>query len=182
MLEHSTDDGYTWMVVGAIGSEPIQSVLLATTPSQPNDVCAANLSPEVNHLSIFASADGGKTWQTGAMPTSLANTAGETALTLIIGAEGDCYQGYHFHPPHTSEDENDYAFLHLAPGGSVLQVIPLGKGQNIIDDNTTYVPAGNGMQARLIVSSALPFPGMAAAVSGLATETNEGQLVWIAVS
>jgi len=41
MLEHSTDDGRTWTQVGAIGSEPMQSVLLATTPLLPDHLCAA---------------------------------------------------------------------------------------------------------------------------------------------
>ena len=181
MLEHSTDDGRTWTLVGAIGTEPMQSVLLATTPLQPNDVCAAHLSEETNHLGIFASADSGKAWQTGAMPSSLANTTGETDFALNIGAQGDCYQGYLYHHAQTSSDENDYAFLRLAPMSSTLQVIPLGNDQNTLDYRTTYVPAGNGMSARLVANPGLPFPGMAAAVSDLATETDRGQLLWTAV-
>jgi BNR/Asp-box repeat len=180
MLEHSTDDGRTWTLVGAIGTEPMQSVLLATTPALPDHVCAAHLSGETTHLSLFASADGGKTWQAGAMPARLANTTGETGFSLQIGANGDCYQGYHYHRAQTPAQENDYAFLRLAPRSTVLQVIPLGNYQNVTSERTNYVPAGSGMHARLIINSELPSPGWAAALSGLATETDENQLLWAA--
>ena len=182
MLEHSTDDGRTWTAIEAIGNEPIQSVLLATTPLLPGHLCAAHPSEETDHLSILASADNGKSWQAGTMPSSLANTNGETGFALNIGANGDCYQGYHYRHGHASwDDDSNYGFLDLASKSSTLQVIPLGSDQNILDDTTIYVPAGNGMKARLIANPGLPTPGWAAAFSGLATETSKGQILWAAV-
>ena len=181
MLEHSVDDGRTWALLGAIGTEPFQSVLLATTPLLPGHLCAARLSGVINHLSLFASADGGQTWQKGVMPANLANTTGETAFSLQIGANGDCYQGYHYHRPQAPEHENDYMFLRLSPQVSDLQEIPLGNSQNVFSGDTRYVPAGNGMGARLIVNSELPGFGWASIFSGAATETDQDQLLWAAV-
>lgn len=181
MLEHSADDGRTWALVGAIGTEPMQSVLLASTPLLPGHLCAAHLSGKTNHVSIFSSADGGQTWQTGAIPANLVNTTGETGFSLQIGANGDCYQGYHYHRPQAPENENDYVYLRLAPQSSTLQEIPLGNNQNIASTDTMYVPAGNGMGARLIVNSELPPSSGAAVFSDLATETDQGQLLWAAV-
>ncbi len=181
MLEHSTDDGRTWTQVGAIGSEPMQSVLLATTPLLPGHLCAAHLSEETNHLSIFASADGGKDWRTGTMPSSLANTNGDTALALNIGANGNCYQGYHYRHGHASWDSDSrYEFLDLTPKSTTLQGIPLGSNENILDYRTTYVPAGHGMPARLVANPG-PASGWAYVFSDLATETKDNQLVWTAV-
>ena len=181
MLEHSVDDGRTWMLVGAIGTEPIQPLLFATTPLLPGHLCAAHISGETDHLIIFSSADGGQTWQTGAMPANLANTSGETGFSLQIGANGDCYQGYHYHRPQAPKNENDYVYLRLTSQSSVLQEIPLGNNQNIASTDTMYVPAGNGMGARLIVNSELPPSGWSTAFSDLATETDQGQLLWAAV-
>lgn len=180
MLEHSTDDGRTWVLVGAIGTEPMQSVLLATTPLLPDHLCAARLSEQTDHLSILASVDNGKSWQTGTMPSSLANTNGETGLSLNIGADGTCYQGYHYRHGHASwDDDSSYEFLYLTPTSSTLRVIALGQG-NLIDYDTIYVPAGNGMSARLVANPGLPAPGWATVFSNLATETKENQLVWTA--
>ncbi len=181
MLEQSVDDGRTWTLVGAIGTEPFQSVLLATTPLLPGHLCAARVSAETNHLSIFSSADGGRTWQTAAMPANLANTSGETAYTLQIGANGDCYQGYHYHRAHTPENQYNYVFLHLSPQSPVLQEIPIGGTKDVFSGNTKYIPAGNGMGARLVVQSFGPSPGWASVFSGAATETDSGQILWAAV-
>lgn len=181
MLEHSVDDGRTWTLLGAIGTEPFQSVLLATTPLLPGHLCAAHISGKTNHLSLFASADGGQTWRRGAMPANLANTTGETAFSLQIGANGECYQGYHYHRPQAPENENDYMFLRLLPQTADLQEIPLGSNQNAFSGDTTYVPAGNSMGARLIINSFLPTLGWASIFSGAATETDRGQLLWMAV-
>ncbi len=181
MLEHSTDDGRTWTTIGAIGTEPIQWLSLATSPLLPGHLCAAKLFSNVGQVSIFASADSGRTWQTGAMPAIFTNiTTGETSLRLQLGSDGSCYQGYHYHRAQEPSDENDYAFLRLAPHNSVLQFIPLDADQNVVADYTTYVPAGNGMQPRLVTSTALLTSGWSA-LSDLATETDHGQLLWIGV-
>lgn len=115
------------------------------------------------------------------MPANLANTTGETAFSLQIGANGECYQGYHYHRPQAPENENDYMFLRLLPQTADLQEIPLGSNQNAFSGDTTYVPAGNSMGARLIINSFLPTPGWASIFSGAATETDRGQLLWMAV-
>ncbi len=115
------------------------------------------------------------------MPAILTNiTTGETSLRLQLGGDGTCYQGYHYHRVQEPSDENDYAFLRLAPHNSVLQFIPLDADQNVVADYTTYVPAGNGMQPRLVTSTALLTSGWSA-LSDLATETDHGQLLWIGV-
>ena len=181
MLEHSSDDGRTWTTIGAIGTEPIQWLSLATSPLMPDHLCAAKLSSNAGQVSMFASADRGRTWRTGAMPAILTNiTTGETSLRLQLGGDGTCYQGYHYHRVQEPSDENDYAFVCLAPDNSVLQVIPLGADQNVIADYTTYVPAGDDMQARLVTSPALITSGWSA-LTNLATETDRGQLLWTAV-
>lgn len=181
MLEHSTDDGRAWTLVGTIGTEPMQPVLFASTPLLPGHLCAAHLSGKTAHVSIFASADGGQIWRKGAMPANLANTTGETAYSLQIGANGNCYQGYHYHRARTPANQNDYVFLHLSPQSPVLQEIPLGNNQNAFSGNTMYVPTDNGMGARLIVNSETPAPGWASIFSDAATETDRGQLLWAAV-
>lgn len=181
MLEHSTDDARTWTTAAPLGTESFQATLLATTPLHPGDICAAHSSGKTTHASMLSSTDGGATWQEGVMPPNLTNTSGETEFSLHIGANGDCYQGYHYHRPGTPKSENDYTFLRLASSDSMLKEIPLGNDQNIGMDATTYVPAGGGMPARLIINSALSTHNWATLFSGLATETDGNQLLWTAV-
>lgn len=183
MLEQSQDDGATWSVIGPIGTSHGFDLALATTPLIPGHLCAGLISGETSQVILFASADGGRTWRTGAMPAALQRAQGETSLNVAIGVTGDCYEGFHYglgQEPH--EGNSHYGFLRLASDSTVLYYLPLTEDGNSLAPGFVYVPAGNGMSSRLVTELNGRYPGWAPLLSGLAAETtDDGQIVWHAV-
>lgn len=182
MLEHSQDDGATWSVVGPIGTSPEGGLALATTPLLPGHLCTGLISPQTNHVILLASADGGQTWRAGTTPNSLRSAQGETSLNVAVGATGECYVGFHFGIGREPNEGNlHYGFLCLASDSTVLRYIPLTEDGNSLALSFAYVPAGNGMPARLVTELYGTYPGWAQLFGGLAAETTKGQIVWHAI-
>jgi hypothetical protein len=182
MLELSQDDGATWSVVGRIGTSPLGGLTLATTPLLPGHLCAGHISPKTSQVMLFASGDGGRTWHTGTMPKALQTAQGETSLDVEMGATGDCYEGFHYGVGREPMDGNaHYGFLRLASDSTVLRYLPLTDDGNSLALSFAYVPAGNGMSARLVAELNGRYPGWASLFSGLAAETTDDQIVWHAV-
>lgn len=183
VLEHSTDDGATWTIVGPIGTEELLGYpVLATTPLAPDHLCVGLLSGETSSMRMLSSADDGRTWRGGTMPSALRNVHGETSLNTAIGATGDCYEGFHYGIGQEPQEGNTYyGFLRLASGSSALSYIPLTDDGNSLALTVTYVPADKGMPSRLVVELEGTYPGWARVFSGLAAETTSGQIVWRAV-
>lgn len=187
MLEHSMDDGRSWTLVGPIGSAFTGEALLGVNPSQPGRLCAEHWYGETDHLSLLSSPDGGVTWRAGAMPPMYGHTSGESSGSPEMDAQGNCYQGYHFGrggPPGIGSNGSHYVFLRLPPQADNLQPMPITRGVedgNVYSNNIMYVPAGNGMSARLVIQAWVSYSSWAGVFSGLAGETDSGQLVWTAV-
>lgn len=181
VLEHSQDDGATWLVVGPIGSASL-GLMLATTPLAPDDLCAGPLSGEIGLVPLSASTDDGRTWLTGTMPGAIRDAQGETSLSVAMGATGACYEGLHYgkgQDPHVGNSY--YGILTLARGSTVEGYMPLTDNGNSLSGMIVYVPASNGMSARLVTELNGSYPGWASLFSGLAAETTDGQIVWHAV-
>jgi hypothetical protein len=182
LLEHSQDDGATWSVVGPIGSSSLAGLALATSRTVPGQLCAGVISPQTSRVVLLASADGGQSWRTGTMPNTLQSAQGETSLTIAMGDGGECYEGFHFglgREPHVGNSH--FGYLRLASDSDVLRYIPLTDDGNSLALTFAYVPAGNGMPARLVTELNGRYAGWASLFSGLAAETSDGQIVWHAV-
>ncbi|HEX9057374.1 MAG TPA: sialidase family protein [Ktedonobacterales bacterium] len=180
LLEHSQDNGATWSVVGPIGTSPLAGLALATMLLLPGHLCAGVISPQTSQITLLASADGGRTWRKGTIPNALQRAQGETSLTIGMGATGDCYEGYHYGlGREPTEGNSHFGFLRLASDSTVLDYIPLTDDGNSLALTFAYVPAGNGMPARLVAELNGTYPGWASLFSGLAAETTaDGQIVW----
>lgn len=183
VLEHSRDDGATWTVMGSIGTESLQGLpMIATTPLAPDRLCVGTLDGAASSVAVFSSADSGRTWRAGTMPGSLRNVHGETSLNIAISAAGDCYEGFHYGIGQEAREGNShYGYLWLTSGSAALRVIPLTDDGNNLDLRVTYVPSAPGTPARLVAELYGRNPGWASVFSGLAAETNNGQIVWRAV-
>jgi hypothetical protein len=182
LLEHSQDNGATWSVVGPIGNSPLAGLALAASPALPGQLCAGLISPQTSRVILLASADGGQSWRAGTMPTALQSAQGETSLNIAMGATGDCYEGFHYglgREPNVGNSH--YGFLCLASDSNVLRDIPLTDDGNSLALTFAYVPADNGLPARLVTELDGTYPGWASLFSGLAAETTDGQIVWHAV-
>jgi hypothetical protein len=182
VLEQSHDDGNIWSVIGPIGLAS-RGLNLATTPLASDDLCAGPYLGDTNQVPLLASADDGRSWQTGTMPDALKDVQGETALNIAIGATGTCYEGFHYgrgQEPH--EGNSHYGFLSLASGSTKQGYLPLTDDGNSLLASIAYVPTGTGMPARIVTELNGGYPGWASLFSGLAAETTDGQIVWRAVS
>lgn len=169
-------------MVGPIGTSAVGELTLATTPVAPGRLCAGLVSGESSKIVLLASGDGGRTWRTGPIPKSLRTAQGETTNNIAIGDTGECYEGFHYGLGQEPHEGNSYfGFLYLASDSTTLGYISLtndGSG----DLSFAYVPAGNGMSARLVTELDGKYPGWASVFSGLAAETtDDGQIVWHAV-
>lgn len=188
VLEHTSDDGRTWIAIAQIGRSITGDALLGVNPSQPGRICADAEYWETNHISLLSSPNGGEIWQVGTMPPAYQNTSGEPSFTPVMDAQGNCYQGYHYGrggPPGEGSDGSQYVIFRLTPASAQLQPMPVtssGEEGNLMSTDVTYVPAGNGMSERLVIEPSISYRSMAAAFSSLAGETTDaGQLLWRAV-
>jgi len=189
MLEHTTNDGRTWSAVGAIGSTPMVSVLMATTPLAPGRLCVAHESGDATQTSLlFASADGGVTWEASHMPASIHivpdsiyGQFSETASSVQIDAHGDCYLGFHYDQARSATNDSQFDVLYLTPQQSTLQIIPLGSDDNAIGTATFVVPGSDGLPARVILSPQALLFTLAVALANVADETNSSEIEWTAI-
>ncbi len=104
MLEHSVDDGQHWLTVGNLGNSPMRFPILATSPAQPQRICASNSlfffseAKNADPLSVLASNNAGLTWHVAnSIPHVPASLNGDTLqsnanMAITMGADGSCYQ------------------------------------------------------------------------------------------
>lgn len=168
MLEQSRDDGVSWSAVQEIKglrasrSHIIGFMTLATTPAQPTLLCAAGFG-----IWLAASGDGGATWRGGPSEIDLSSASGYAPSAVQIGNDGACYRAYTYQITpggiiYTSSDEGGpwyNAILRLDPRAQRSDVVPLSSDFGLTPapvgpagaPGWWYVPAGNGMSARIAI-------------------------------
>jgi hypothetical protein len=187
MLEHSVDDGQSWAAVGPIGSGYRGALFLAVNPAQPERLYADSPNVQLNQLELRSSGNGGQTWQQGSMPAGYTDTVGVNSLSPVMDAQGSCYTGYHFGrggPQYQGNNGSYCAVMRLPPGSDTLQALPLGGYCELANSDAvslTYVPAWNSRSGRLVIQGSVAVVGWAALGAGLAGETNDDKVIWMAV-
>ena len=179
-----TTMGSTWGAINFIGSAAANEVTLATLPARPHTLCAGNAQ-----VTLLASDDSGATWRTGAPPRDYSDTQGFNPAPPLAGADGSCYLAYEYTPiisvldPRADQYNGAAAIFRLAPGATTSQLISWASSYDL--DFTlhsgaafAYVPADNGMSARLVLTafnySGSP-PSFLALLGG---ETYDNLLIW----
>jgi hypothetical protein len=104
-----------------------------------------------------------------------------------MDAQGSCYTGYHFGrggPQYEGNDGSYCAVMRLPPGADTLQALPLGDYCDLANGdpvNLSYVLAGNSMSGRLVIEGRVVGDFWAALGAGLAGETDDDKVIWMAV-
>lgn len=187
VLEHSVDDGQAWTAVGPIGSEYSALIALAVNAGRPERLCADAPNEQLNQLELHTSGNGGQTWHQGSMPAGYADTVGQNSLFPVMDAQGNCYTGYHFGrggPEYAGNDGSYCAVMRLSPGADTLRALPLGGNCGLANGDPvmlTYVPSWNGMSGRLVIRGSVASDGWPALGAGLAGETDDDKVIWMAV-
>ncbi len=159
-LEHSIDDGQTWTTVGVImnssedSARTFDSVTLATTPTQPQALCAAD-----DGIWLAASSDGGKTWRGGASQLDLSNTNGMAPWPVQIGNNGTCYHDYNYSVGPWSPNSAAFhdVILQLGPDARLSTAVPLDRDVTLAFSaplrmpSWWYVPGGHGRSPRIVI-------------------------------
>jgi hypothetical protein len=184
-LERSADDGQHWISAGPIGTVGAVGVTIATTLAQPLRLCIAADSP----LLLANSSDAGRSWHESFLPPSFQDTSGYPPSPVRIGSDGACYYGYIYQkgvPPQSGPaPDKDYngALFELTPGQTQMGLMSL-PGDYVFESGwipgstLTYVPAGDGMSARVVIYAdnfSLGVPYFLAALGG---ESGDEFLLW----
>jgi hypothetical protein len=152
-IEHSSDDGKTWTIAkqcaeGA-GAAPTE---LATTSVQPKQVCAYATYGESN-ATLFSSADGGATWGQESLPVGQGSIQGMARLSsdgCYLAFQDDTKGG-------VFGSSHDIEIWHLLDGATSPERLAYLKNYSFdfLSDTPgfTYLPAANGMEARLVVAA-----------------------------
>jgi hypothetical protein len=164
IFEHSTDGGYTWQHIQTLGLMSGSSGFLgtlATTPTQPDRICASNnavnplVSPSGTNESVFAAtSDGGHTWNVATVakhPTAqVGSGAGVVYPGIVMDPQGNCYLADQFIP--TSDQLNVpgvTTFWRFAPGSTRPQQIAQLQGATVALGIDT---SPNGASSHLVVA------------------------------
>lgn len=182
-LERSADDGRTWTAIGSIGTAGSDAqISLGTSPSQPHRLCAAT-HPNTGMLAIFSSDDGGHRFSGATTPRVY---SGGAPHPIAMGTGGDCYL-----PELTLSPQGIFDPLllwRLAPGAAHLQRLPslAEYAWSSAHDGYpfSYVPAGAGLPARLVVfvwGHQHPAAAWASIFSFWSSEERNQLLLWTSV-
>lgn len=181
MLEHSTDDGRSWQLVGQIGHAGTNlGVFLGTSPAQPSRLCVATEGTE-GHIYGLSSPDGGRTFAVATTPTGFYPTDGYIPTPPRMGSDGTCYLAQ-VTTVKTSSGSQD-ALWQQAPGATVLQPLPSLREfelQSSFSGYTfVYVPPVGALPPRIIVFTwGYEHPALSwASVLSLWSGGNDGNLL-----
>lgn len=157
MLEHSADDGRTWIAVGPFGSTRADfGVSLATNPAWPERLCAY---ADTGRVSVLSSINGGRLFQTVTPPSSVSADVERYAHGPVrMGDHGDCYLALaEFHTDAANKVHETSHLWRAAPGATTLTPLPgLGEYNSHAASNSydvAYMPGGPGLPARIVTST-----------------------------
>jgi hypothetical protein len=185
-LEHSADDGKTWMVASqfleGVGAEPTE---LATTSLQPSQICAYNYLYDdsatgallVGDTTLYSSADGGKTWRQTPLPVR----DGDVSGSVRAGPDG-CYLAFEENAKGGAVGTtHNVSIWRLPPDELTPERVAYLKDYSLgysKDAGVSYVAAANGMEARLVVAATRQPRSLLDFFGGNARNLTTPQLLW----
>jgi hypothetical protein len=177
-LEHSSDDGKTWTIskqfAEGAGAAPTE---LATASAQPEQLCAYATYGESN-ATLFSSADRGATWNQASLPVGTGSIQG----TAHTGLDG-CYLAFQDDtkggPFGSSHDIEIWRLLDGATSPERLVYLKNYRFDFLPDTpGFTYLPASNGMEARLVIAAIREPRSLIDFFGGNTNNITTPQLLW----
>jgi hypothetical protein len=185
-LERSRDDGATWTVIEQYPRQGATPFKLATSASQPNQLCAYDTeddspdpnAPPIGDTTIFSSGDGGVTWRQATLPVR-----DGYAGPVRSGVNG-CYLVFD-----ELTKDGDYTAPHnalvwrLPQNATTAEQVALAVNYSLepgalIRDNFSVIPPSSGMDERVVIIATRDARSWLDFFGGNTSDLTTPQLLW----